>query len=979
MKILQLISRSCLILSSVLVLVSCINGKLQADEVFKTWGFNGAADGWKPLAQVEITAGDTTLTVKGTGNDPHFIAPVEGPSGWIKVSIRAKFSGQFNSQLFWTTTKQPGTSEGLSVRFKMIGKGDRFTDIDVFLKTEHPITQLRFDPHSAPMTMEVDSITMAATDAPPADPATDPAGLKVASGFKVELLYSVPAADQGSWVSMTVDDEGRLITCDQYGKLYRVTPPAIGSTEKTQVEPIEIEIGEAQGLLYAFDSLYVVVNRGKKFASGVYRVRDTDGDDQFDSLETLKLLDGGGEHGPHSIIKSPDGKSLYVVCGNSTKLPDDIKRYRLPKNWDEDQLLPRQPCSNNHNTGVLAPGGFVCNMDPDGKNWTLVAAGFRNPFDIAFNDVGELFTYDADMEMDVGTPWYRPTRVNHVVSGGEYGWRYGTGKWPDYSPDSLPAVAEIGQGSPTGILFGTRLKFPMMYQRALFVCDWTYGRLYAVHFEAEGASYSSHLEEFITGTPMPLTDLVANPKDGAMYITIGGRRTQSGLYRVTYSGGELQTKLTDNNRSIQLRKLRRRLEQYHGLQDASAVAVAWPYLGHSDRHIRYAARIAVEHQDLEGWREKAIKEPDTRAAIHGLLGLIRSGTEADQIAAVKRLSQLDVASMDDSVLIEWLRTVGVGLARSESTDIATRVVLREKAEGRFPTATDGGNHELTRLLVYLDSKSVVTDAMTIASASVTQEDLLFYGMALRVATEGWDSSLRKSYFENLNRAEEGAAVGDFIGGGHYQIYIQNMRKDAVALLNDKSKTALDAVINAEIASAIPGGSPTPRKFIKNWTVDELIPHVASLENGGRSFDAGKQLFRNAACIQCHRFANRGGILGPDITGSAKRYSMAVMLREIIDPSIQVSDQFENHVIITDEGKLLEGRILSESDDTVTLAVDPRQPESILQIPTVSIEAKKVSRTSLMPKGLLNTLTREEILDLLAYILSAGDSEHDVFK
>ena len=329
MKILRLISRSCLILSSVLVLVSCINGKLQADEVFKTWGFNGAADGWKPLAQVEITAGDTTLTVKGTGNDPHFIAPVEGPSGWIKVSIRAKFSGQFNSQLFWTTTKQPGTSEGLSVRFKMIGKGDRFTDIDVFLKTEHPITQLRFDPHSAPMTMELDSITMAATDAPPADPATDPAGLKVASGFKVELLYSVPAADQGSWVSMTVDDEGRLITCDQYGKLYRVTPPAIGSTEKTQVEPIEIEIGEAQGLLYAFDSLYVVVNRGKKFASGVYRVRDTDGDDQFDSLETLKLLDGGGEHGPHSIIKSPDGKSLYVVCGNSTK-PVSYTHLTLP-------------------------------------------------------------------------------------------------------------------------------------------------------------------------------------------------------------------------------------------------------------------------------------------------------------------------------------------------------------------------------------------------------------------------------------------------------------------------------------------------------------------------------------------------------------------------------------------------------------------------------------------------------------------------
>ena len=153
MKILRLISRTCLILSGVFVFVLCTGKTLQADEVFKTWDFNGTTDGWKPLAQIELATGDTALTVKGTGNDPHFIAPVRGPSGWIKVTIRTKFSGQFNSQLFWTTTKQPGTSEGLSVRFKMIGKGDSFTDIDVFLKTEHPITQLRIDPHSAPMTI----------------------------------------------------------------------------------------------------------------------------------------------------------------------------------------------------------------------------------------------------------------------------------------------------------------------------------------------------------------------------------------------------------------------------------------------------------------------------------------------------------------------------------------------------------------------------------------------------------------------------------------------------------------------------------------------------------------------------------------------------------------------------------------------------------------------------------------------------------
>ena len=69
--------------------------------------------------------------------------------------------------------------------------------------------------------------------------------------------------------------------------------------------------------------------------------------------------------------------------------------------------------------------------------------------------------------------------------GGEYGWRNGTGKWPEYSPDSLGAVVNIGLGSPTGVEFGTGAKFPAKYQRALFINDWTYGKIYAVHMTPE--------------------------------------------------------------------------------------------------------------------------------------------------------------------------------------------------------------------------------------------------------------------------------------------------------------------------------------------------------------------------------------------------------------------------------------------------------------------------------------------------------------
>ncbi len=146
-----------------------------------------------------------------------------------------------------------------------------------------------------------------------------------------------------------------------------------------------------------------------------------------------------------------------MVCGNSTELTK-VDSSRVPLNWGEDNLATRIPTGFMDDS--LAPQGWIARTDPDGKEWELIAAGMRNPFDIAFNRDGELFTYDADMEWDIGEPWYRPTRVNHVISGAEFGFRNGSGKWPAYYIDSFGAVVDIGPGSPTGITFGYGAKFP---------------------------------------------------------------------------------------------------------------------------------------------------------------------------------------------------------------------------------------------------------------------------------------------------------------------------------------------------------------------------------------------------------------------------------------------------------------------------------------------------------------------------------------
>src|SRR5690606_18383425 len=208
----------------------------------------------------------------------------------------------------------------------------------------------------------------------------------------------------------------------------------------------------------------------------------------------------------------------------------------------------------------------------------MVATGFRNIYDASVNHAGELFTYDADMEYDFNTPWYRPTRVNHVVSGGEYGWRNGAGKYPEFYPDNLPSTVNIGPGSPTGTTFGYGAKFPAKYQNAFYILDWSWGKIYAIHLEAEGASYTGVKEDFISGAPLPVTDAFIHPQDGAMYFAIGGRRVQSGLYRVTYTGDESTAPVKPDITLTEAAKLRHQLEAFHGKADPAAIKAAWPHL-----------------------------------------------------------------------------------------------------------------------------------------------------------------------------------------------------------------------------------------------------------------------------------------------------------------------------------------------------------------------------------------------------------------
>ncbi|WP_425616466.1 c-type cytochrome [Anatilimnocola sp. NA78] len=788
-------------------------------------------------------------------------------------------------------------------------------------------------------------------------------------GFEVELVYSVPKGDQGSWVSMTVDQKGRLITSDQGGSLYRVTPGK--TSEETKVEKLSVPIGQAQGLLCVQDKLFVVVNGNAAQGSGLYRITDKDQNDEWDTVELMKKFEGGGEHGPHAVRLGPDGK-LWVIAGNHTKAPKEVDPASPHKNWAEDLLLPRNPDGNGHATGVMAPGGWVFKTDLDGKNWEFFCGGFRNQYDIAFNQDGELFTFDADMEYDTGSPWYRPTRVNHCVSAGEYGWRYGTGKWPAYHTDSLGAVVDIGLGSPTGIEFGTGAKFPAKYQRALYINDWTYGKIYAVHMTPAGGSYTGTFEPFVQGKPLPVTDVCVHP-DGCLYFSIGGRGTQSGVYRVKYTGQESTAPVAaeKNDKAIAARELRHKLESFHGKQDSQAVATAWPNLNSTDRAIRYAARVAIEHQNPSEWQAKAFAETKTTAAIQAMVALARTGDKSLQAQIVDKLNSLPLERMSEDQLLSATRAYGLTFIRQGKPDAATAEKVSNRLKGLYPHQNEFVNRELCALLVYLEFPGVAEPTMKLLAASQTQEDQWYYVFTLRNAAQLLNNEQRRAYFGWLNLAEQ-----TYRGGASFKKFVIKARQDAADKLSEADRLALKDVIEDKTkVEAVK--LETTRQFLHNWQMDDVQEMLSQAETG-RNFEKGKAAYQAAQCYKCHRFNGEGGDTGPDITGVGNRFNAQYILEAIVVPSKVISDQYQSSLVLTVGGEAIAGRIIGEDDKTITIRTDPFAREMTV-IKKSDIEERQKSSVSEMPQGLINTLTKEEILDMVAYLRAQGKADDKAFQ
>ncbi|MEZ6091332.1 MAG: c-type cytochrome [Pirellulaceae bacterium] len=252
----------------------------------------------------------------------------------------------------------------------------------------------------------------------------------------------------------------------------------------------------------------------------------------------------------------------------------------------------------------------------------------------------------------------------------------------------------------------------------------------------------------------------------------------------------------------------------------------------------------------------------------------------------------------------------------------------------------------------------------------TQEDQMRYAFSLREHEATWDEASREAYFGWFRDAA--AARGGMSFGG----FLENIRNAAVAKLSDAQKTKLgDLLKTPEVRD--PLADLAPRQVVKEWTVDDSLKAIESM-SGPYDFERGKQMFAVGQCYKCHRMNTQGGILGPDLTGAGGRFSNKDLLASIIEPNKVISDQYGATQFLTFSGQVIVGKVVNMNGKNLMVLTNMMEPANQTVIDRDDIDMMETAKISMMPGGLINTMSAEEIRDLLGYLKAGGNPSHSIY-
>lgn len=773
-------------------------------------------------------------------------------------------------------------------------------------------------------------------------------------GFRVETV----AEEIGSLIAMTTAPGGVIfVSVETDGVLRLVDSDRDGRVE---AEAYGGGVTEVQGLVWHEGALFAVGRGGDGL--GLYRMAPA----PLPAVAVAKFAGEGGGHGPHGVIRGPAGR-LYVTLGNDARYDGPSPRSPFKLAYEGQTLTP-YPDPLGFSAKVKAPGGTVLSIDPRSGDVQVVAGGLRNVYDLALSAAGDLFAADADMEWDLGLPWYRPVRLLHVVPGGDYGWRAGSGKWPEWYEDSLPSAAVLGRGSPTGMAFYDAGRFPARFHGALFVGDWSRGRILAFHLRAKGATYVADEEVFLWGSPLNVTDLEVDESGGLLFVT-GGRGTHGGVYRVVSTAPPPVPPLPPMATA-----------QAPKLTSFTPLAETVALLGDADRFVRFAAVRALERRDASAWQDIALAHESPAVRAVAALTLGRIGLSTGRVGSWARAWDVaagvatDVAAKTESRLIA-LRALSLLLQVDGAPPSSELQVVAMALRSGYPSGVPSVDHELALLIARLAPEGAVPTLCAHLGVGERPEQI-HRAYALRALRDGWDQPSKLTVQTWLREALT------WEGGNSFQGYLRHIERDLAWMVDDPLRAAVEASMRSRPAARPrPAERPVPARAVhvaadSSGSTAETDAVLGGVWDAARANAVVPRLLREARrsrgdgarsfatlCRGCHSYGAGGGGIGPDLTTVGARFTGADLLRALFEPSATIADGYGATIVTTIDGRRHEGRLVRDDAVVVLQTGEDRT----LELRGADVRERRPSPRSLMPDGLVAAMTLEEVADLVAFL------------
>jgi putative membrane-bound dehydrogenase-like protein len=764
-----------------------------------------------------------------------------------------------------------------------------------------------------------------------------------------------------------------------------------GDFDANQVFASDIEAG----MNMAFSpegKLYVVTSKA------VLAFIDHDEDGVSDAVETVIELSKPANVYPHaallSIAFSEDGW-MYIGRGNTSGLE-----------WLAE--------GKSNTVSGYGDGGNVLRSKLDGSELEIFATGFWNPFDLKFDHDGKLLVADNDPDSR------GPNRLVHAVKHGDYGYKSmfgGSGihpyaAWDGELPGTLPYAVALGE-SPSGLIHTASTQLFDPYQNNMLCSIWEESQIVTISFEPSGASIKGKTKLLISGGKDFRPVAFAKDSKGNIYFTDWvlrqypnhgkGRVWKLSRKNASLSGNQLVVSSTANNYAKPATNFQELLEMvksddpflvheaHIALGDIQYRDAVLCHLTHADPKIRLGMLLVLRHlqTDIKKELQNALRDqdPNIRNTALILAGTRQYGTLYQDLDRV--LYAGEVTDVLFATYIETLKLLEPEFitAFAERAEANSNKLKRQLPKGFFKSLLDQPQlanpikgHAIRYLEDVASHKNMLLSMLTQIKEPLLQREIIHTLASLRDADlntlfleaafdTSIDTEIRADALAALARQPNPnwSGVIPLLDAKELNVrieaarFLRNYVKEEAVNFDFTAKLGLQHISPALTQQLRLGinGKITGRPSIheqKEW--EQLLSGSGDPNRGKRVFYAS-----SSQCASCHAFNGRGGDLGPDLSLVAKSKSTSQLIRAIIDPSAEMSPEWQGWYISLKDGSHHEGRQIDINDDHIELLTQSgfqKWDKSVIK------DYGMVS-SSLMPEGLEKNLTDQDLKDLLAFL------------